>query len=77
MDEKKNLWEIIGNLCLAKAEQLLKSETAPTAATAGTVKTLVETAIEIDRLNLQWAAQSQCGVRVSPDQLFSLRATEN
>lgn len=75
--EQKNLWESVGNLCLLRAECLLKSETAPTAATVETVRTLVRTAIEIDKLNLLWEVQSQCGVRVSPDQLFSLRATEN
>lgn len=57
-----NLWEEVGNGCLAKALDLLKKETVPTAATVETVRALVETAISIDRLNLQWELQSRYGV---------------
>ena len=59
--EKENLWEQIGNKCLSYAIAMLKSETVPTAATAEIVKTLVETAISIDMLNLQWVRQNRYG----------------
>lgn len=52
--EDKSLWKQASNQCLSKALALLESETAPTAATVETVKGLVETAIAIDTLELQW-----------------------
>ena len=64
--EKENLWEKVGNKCLKQAEKLLDSETAPTAATVGAVKGLVETAISIDMLNLHWAEQNRCGAAAFP-----------
>lgn len=60
-----NLWEEVGNECLKKALSLLKKETVPTAGTVETVKNLVETAISIDMLNLQWMNKSQSGVKES------------
>lgn len=54
MVEREDLWTKVGNKCLTHAAVLLESETAPTEATAETVKTLVETAISIDMLNLRW-----------------------
>lgn len=59
MPESNNLWEQVGNECLSKALNLLKSETAPTAATAEAVGRLVETAVSIDVLNRRWA-RFQC-----------------
>lgn len=45
--------------CLLQAITLLDDKTAPTAATAEAVKTLVETAISIDVLSLRRQAQSR------------------
>lgn len=42
-------WSEIKNKCLSKALALLNAETVPTAATAETVKRLVETAIMINK----------------------------
>lgn len=58
-EKMDNLWEQVGNECLRQALKLLKENTAPTAGTAETVKTLVDTAISIDMLNLHWAAQNR------------------
>ena len=60
--EEVNLWAEVGNECLQKALSLLQKETVPTAGTVETVKNLVETAISIDMLNLQWTNKSQSGV---------------
>lgn len=68
--ENNNLWEQVGNECLGKALNLLKSETAPTAATAETVGRLVETAIAIDALNLRWAEQNRSCAAASLGQAF-------
>ncbi len=57
--EKVNLWENVGNRCLASALTLLESETAPTPATVETVRALVDTAIAIDTLNLQRERQTR------------------
>ena len=67
MPESKNLWEQIGNECLSKALNLLKSETAPTAATAETVGRLVETAIAIDSLNLRWERYQNSDLKALSD----------
>lgn len=69
----ENLWEQVGNECLIQAIKLLKENTAPTAGTAETVKTLVDTAISIDMLNLRWAAQNRYGAAVFRNQPFSQR----
>lgn len=58
-DKKVNLWKQVGNQCLKSAFSLLEKETAPTEATVETVKSLVETAISIDMLNLQWVRQNR------------------
>lgn len=52
-------WEQIGNKCLFHALDLLESDTATTAETAVTVRTLVETAVAIGTLNLRLAEQSR------------------
>lgn len=70
MDEKINLWEQVGNECLSKALNLLKSETAPTAATADAVSRLVETAVSIDELSLCWAEQNRSCAAASLGQTF-------
>lgn len=67
MDKEINLWEQVGNKCLKTALSILEKETAPTAATVETVKGLVETAISIDTLNLQWARQNRYGAAVFRD----------
>lgn len=59
MDKQKDLWIEVGNKCLRRASELLDSETTPTAATAEVVKSLVETAISMDLLNLRWAIQNR------------------
>ena len=56
---EKNLWQDVGNRCLALADELLKQETAPTAETVGTVRGLVEIAVMLDQEDLRWAAQSR------------------
>lgn len=59
MDKERNLWNEVGNKCLRRASELLDSETTPTAATAEVVKSLVETAVSMDLLNLRWAIQNR------------------
>lgn len=59
MDNRKDLWNEVGNKCLRRASELLDSETTPTVATAEVVKSLVETAISMDMLNLRWAIQNR------------------
>ena len=67
MAEQRNLWVEVGNKCLRRASELLDSETTPTAATAEVVKSLVETAISMDLLNLRWAIQNRSGAAVFRD----------
>lgn len=74
---KENLWEKVGNQCLARAITVLERETVPTAATVETVKTLVDVAISIDSLNLCWAQQNRSAVAVSPGQSFSRQGAKN
>ena len=64
MDKERNLWNEVGNKCLWRASELLDSETTPTAATAEVVKSLVETAISMDMLNLRWAEKTRYGAAV-------------
>lgn len=59
MDNRKDLWTEVGNKCLRRASELLDSETTPTATTAEVVKSLVETAISMDMLNLRLAIQNR------------------
>lgn len=63
-----NLWVELGNECLLKALDLLKKEPVPTAATAGTVKSLVSAAVSMAELNfrLENEIPSLPGVRVFP-----------
>lgn len=65
-NEVRDLLKEVGNKCLQRASELLDDKTAPAAATAETVRCLVETAISIDVLNLRWAEQNRCGARVFP-----------
>lgn len=71
MRNETDLWTEVGNRCLQRASELLDGETAPAAATAETVRCLVETAISIDMLNLRWAEQSRYGARAFPDRISS------
>ena len=75
--EKENLLASVGNKSLSAAEKLLDKETAPTGDTVETVKKLVDTAISIDLLNLQWAAQTRSGAAVFRGQSSSLPKEEN
>lgn len=70
-NEVRDLWTEVGNKCLQRASELLDDKTAPAAATAETVKCLVETAVSMDRLNLLWAEQSRYGAAVFRDPPFS------
>ena len=47
-NEVRDLWTEVGNKCLQRASELLDDKTASAAATAETVKCLVETAISMD-----------------------------
>lgn len=58
-NEVRDLWTEVGNKCLQRASELLDDKTAPAAATAETVKCLVETAISMDMLNLRWEVCSK------------------
>ena len=53
-DKNKNLWELVGNMCLEKALTILKKENHLDVETTKVVRNLVEVAILIDSLNLQW-----------------------
>ena len=77
MDKERNLWNEVGNKCLWRASELLDSETTPTAATAEVVKSLVETAISMDLLNLRWAIQNRSGAAASQGQPFSPREAKS
>lgn len=46
-NDMRNLWVEVGNKCLQRASELLDDKSAPAAATAETVKSLVETAIQM------------------------------
>ena len=60
MDPKeRNLWELVGNACLEKALTILNKENHPDVEITRVVQNLVETAISIDTLNLQWQSQNQ------------------
>lgn len=64
VDEKSkiSLWDLVATRCLKTALSVLEKETDPTAATVETVKSLVETAISIDRLDLKWAKFEKPGL---------------
>lgn len=76
-EKQASLWEQVGNKCLSCALILLESETAPTAATVETAKSLVETAIAIDTLNLRWAEQNRYGAAAFRARLSSLPEAKN
>lgn len=71
------IWFEIGNKCLTHANTLLEKETVPTIEVIKAVRELVEIAIEIDWLNLQWVQKNQSGVAVFPAKPFSQRARGN
>lgn len=62
--KEQNLWEEIGNECLRKAQAMLHGSEIPSAETAAAIRSLVEAAIAIDQLNLQWAMQTRSGAAV-------------
>jgi transcriptional regulator with XRE-family HTH domain len=76
MDENKkgtmkgNLWESVGNKCLAMAEAMLSEKTTPTAATVEVVEKLVDIAIRIDTLNLHWETKSRSSPAALRDWAF-------
>lgn len=65
-----DIWERVGNKALRLAEAILDKETAPTAETVETVRTLVEIAARIDTLNLLWVQKTRYGEAVFRDQVF-------
>lgn len=74
---EKNLWEEVGDKCLQRANELLDDKTVSAAATAETVRSLVETAISIDLLNLRRIQQNRYGARVFPDRASSRPTAES
>lgn len=75
--EAVSLLEKVENECLNKALNLLESETIPTAATVGIAKTLIETAVSIGLLNLQWAEQIRFYASASTGRAFSQPKAKN
>lgn len=55
----------------------MKKEAVPTAETVEIVKDLVQTAIAIDGLNLQWAQQNRYGAAVFQGRPFSQQEVKN
>ena len=76
-NEERELWAGFGNKCLQRASELLDDRTAPAAATAEAVGCLVEAAVLMDWINLQWAAQSRSAAAVSRGRAFRLKAEES
>lgn len=74
---EKDLWASVGNKCLSHADELLKGETVPTAATVETVEKLVEIAIAIDALNLRWTEQNRFCAQAFRGQLSGQTSREN
>lgn len=56
---EESLWDDVCHQCLSQALILLDHEAVPTAATVETVSRLIGIAVSIDRLNLDWSAQSR------------------
>ncbi len=77
MSKITDLREQAESECLARALALLKSETAPTAATVEAVMTLVEIANSISVLNLRWAEQNRFYARASQAQVSLRQEAEN
>jgi len=70
---EKNLWQVVGNKCLKKAEELLNKETSISLDAEETVlmvERLVNIAIAIDTLNLHWEAQNRSGAGGTRDPLW-------
>ncbi len=59
MREDFNLWKEVGDRCLKSAIAMLDDETTPKAMTVAAISALVDTAIAIDTLNLQWAKEKR------------------
>lgn len=76
-DKVDNLWSDVGNRCLTLAKAALNSEAVPTAETVETAQRLVDMAVAIDTLNLQWELQSQSCAAAFPGRTSSPRATGN
>ena len=72
-----NLWEDVGNLSLAKAKELLeKMDTDPMETDLEMVERLVEIAVKIDMLDLQWEVQSRSAAAVSRGRSVCLKVGE-
>ena len=56
MAEIENVWATVANLCLDKSKKMLLNEETPTAATVEVIEKLVNIAVAIDILNVNWAA---------------------
>lgn len=72
-----NLWVQVANKCLRRASKLMDEETAAAGETAAAVKTLVETAIEVDKLNLLWLDRSRLASSAPLGPPFWKREEEN
>ena len=77
MPRNKNLWEEVGNYCLKQALEVLNKETIPSIEEVEIVSKLVNIAIAIDSLNLQWTAQSRYDEQVFPHRLSSQKLIGN
>ena len=62
-DKNKNLWELVGNMCLEKALTILKKEN--------------HLDVETTKVVRKWQAQNQSGVGVSQGLASLLKATKN
>lgn len=67
IEAESSLWKEVGNKCLRCALTVLNKNEIPTAATVGIVKELVQTAIEIDTLNLWWSVHIHSGAAAFAD----------
>ncbi len=54
----ESLWYEVGNLCLTKAKAILEGRELSIERTVDVVRKLVDTAIAMDRLNLDWETKS-------------------
>lgn len=75
MRQESKRAEVLRNLCLEKACNLLEKEVAPTAATIEAALGLARIAVELDMLSLRWAEQNRFGAAVFGGQ-SSLRQQE-
>lgn len=56
-----SLWIDVANRCLERAKELLEKETAPTCEEIGAATSLINAAVSMDQMDLQWEAQNRSG----------------